>query len=107
MNNNKILEKGINNVKKLHHITDELEKKVKMISADSDLEKLGFKCKGRLFKYEGYEEFFERLYVWVKVEDDKIYTVVVVDIGSDYCELVYQDVYIKQIVDEINLDVTA
>lgn len=100
--NKNITSENVVKTKKLHQIPSELEQRLKDSSLDEYVGNLGFTCKGVLCDYEGYEKFFERLWVWVKVENDKIYTIVTVDVGNTNCDVVYMDLYIKELVEKIN-----
>lgn len=102
MNKNKEQKKNIQ-TKKLNQIPSDLATKLKTSSLDEHIGTLGFTCKGHLCEYEGYEEFYERLWLWIKVEKDKIYTLVTVDGGNTNCDVVYMDLYIKELIDENNI----
>ena len=96
-NKNKSSEKNLK-TKRLHQIPQELVEKLKKSSLDEHIGTLGFICQGLLCEYEGYEEFYERLWLWTKVEDNKIYTLVTVDTGNTNCEVVYMDLYVKELI---------
>jgi hypothetical protein len=76
-------------------------KEVEKVKSDEEIDKLGFTCEKKLCEYEGYEEFYDRLWVWTKLDKDSIYIIVTYDQGNSNCELVYVDIYIKEIIDKI------
>jgi hypothetical protein len=87
---------------KLKQIPEELEEKIQSGRYDEHLDMLGFHCHGQLLDYSGFEEFFERLWVWSKTEDDAIYIIVTADAGNTNYALVYTDMYVPDIIEEIN-----
>lgn len=89
-------------MKKLNQIQEDLLESLEQVCTDDEINNLGFNCKGMLCEYAGYENFFERLWVWTKVEEKDVYIVVTMDQGNGYCSMVYHDLYIKEIVEDIN-----
>lgn len=86
---------------KFVQINDKLKKEVSQIKKDKDVTDLGFKCRGKLCECDGYENFNERLWVWVKVENNEIYIVVTKDNSNCYCKLIYTDMYIDEIINKL------
>lgn len=91
-------------MKKFIQIDTKLSKEVNQIKTDKDISNLGFKCKGKLCEYDGYGNFNERLWVWAKTENEEIYIVVSFDTGNSNCNFAYKDMYIKEVIDEIQND---
>lgn len=90
-------------MKKLTQISEELRLKVNQVKEDGELTDLGFTCEGLLCENEGYENFFERLWVWAKAENNEIYIVVTADSGNGYCSIVYTDMYVKEVINKLEL----
>lgn len=89
-------------LRKLMQISGELKDQVMRIYDDNHISDLGFVCKGKLLNYEGYENFHERLWVWMKTEagatEDEVYIAITFDTGNCSCILAYTDMYIKELV---------
>lgn len=83
---------------KLVQINEELSDKLKSVHLDSDLAELGFECKGHLCEQKGYEEFYERLWVWTRVEGNTIMTLVTIDAGNTNLHIIYRDLFIPGLV---------
>lgn len=61
-------------------------KKLFAIEMEEDLIDLGFKYVGQLIKERGYENFYEKLYMWENKE--KEISILVADTGNDHCSLI-------------------
>lgn len=83
--------------KKIVQIPKELREELQRVNNDEEVFNLGFVCRGPLCLYTGYEEFYERLFVWAKYEGNNIYTCVTADSGNCYCTLAYTDMFIKEL----------
>ena len=86
----------------LTQMPNELRETLQVNHKESILTDFKFTCQGKLNNYKGYEKFYKNLWLWSKIEDDQIFTVVTADLGNKYYHTVYVDVYVKEIVDEIN-----
>lgn len=87
-------------MRKLSQIPQELKEKVNNAKEDKDLVELGFSCEGMLCENEGYENFFEHLWIWSKVENNEIYIIITVDNGNGYCSIAYVDMYVKKVINK-------
>ena len=71
------------------------------VNSDEDMIRLGFTCHGQLCNFEGYEEYSERLWVWIiELKDNKVNVVVTADTENCYCNVTYIDMYVKELMEE-------
>lgn len=62
-----------------------IETKLAEVTKGEDMQKLGFKCQGKLNEIKGYEEEYETLWVW---NDPNNLQVVTLDEGNGYCSYI-------------------
>jgi hypothetical protein len=92
----------------LHQIPEELYNLINTKGIDTildeDLDAKGFCNDGQLCEHPGFENFFERLWVWYKIDEEshKIYTLVTQDAGNTHNYLTYHDMYVPDIIERIN-----
>lgn len=81
---------------KLIQMPKELQEKLKNVTHDEDMDLLGFKCCGKLQDFLGYQNMYERFWVWLtKVEDGHQYISVTSDNGNGHCTVVSTDLPIE------------
>lgn len=87
---------------KLEQTGEWLNSKLSSVETDEDMANLGYECKGRLCEFEGYESFYERLWVCVlrDIENKTYNTAIICDQGNGYCNVAYKDFYIKGLFEE-------
>lgn len=93
----------------LHQIPEELYNQIKSTDTDNtildeDLNAIGFCNDGQLYLHPGFETFYERLWVWYKINEEshRIYTLVTQDAGNTHNYLTYHDMYIPDIIKRAN-----
>lgn len=89
-------------MRRLAQLPEIIMEKARLIKNNKDIHSMGFTCQGRLCKYEGYEDFYEYLWIWTKVEGNRIFTIITVDTDNGHVRYAYKDMYIKKVIDEIN-----
>jgi len=66
-------------------MSKELLEKLKLVDLDDEMDELGFECEGRLQEFEGFEDSYERLWVWISKTENGEYIAVTSDNGNGHC----------------------
>lgn len=87
---------------KLAQIQKNLLKYIKKVAEFQEMENLGFTIGGKLCEYIDYENFYERLWAFYKVDKNDLYIVVMADESNGYGSVIYTDLYVKEIIELVN-----